>query len=128
MLLQAITIPDHRYERYCKSVDFIQRYIFPGGFLPSLGAIANCVGKETDFRFFHAEEFGSHYAETLACWRRNFWNHIAEVRSLGFDERFIRTWHYYLCYCEAGFRERQIGVSQLMFTKPNSRHEPILAV
>jgi cyclopropane-fatty-acyl-phospholipid synthase len=127
MLLQAITIPDHRYDGYCKSVDFIQRYIFPGGFLPSIGAIANCVGKETDFRFFHAEDFGPHYAETLACWRRNFWDNIAEVSAIGFDERFIRTWHYYLCYCEAGFRERQIGVSQLMFTKPNSRHEPILA-
>lgn len=127
MLLQAITIPDHRYDDYCKSVDFIQRYIFPGGFLPSIGAIADCVGKETDFRFLHTEDFGRHYAETLACWRRNFWDHIAEVRSLGFDERFIRTWQYYLCYCEAGFRERQIGVSQLMFTKPNSRHEPTLA-
>jgi cyclopropane-fatty-acyl-phospholipid synthase len=126
MVLQAITIPDHRYDRYRKSVDFIQQYIFPGGFLPSIGAIANCVGKATDFRFFHTEDFGPHYADTLACWRRNFWDRIVEVRSLGFDERFIRTWHYYLCYCEAGFRERQIGVSQLLLTKPNCRREPIL--
>ena len=121
MLLQAITIPDHRYERYCRSVDFIQRYIFPGGFLPSFGAIADCVGRQTDFRFFHTEDFGPHYAETLALWRHNFWDRIAKVQSLGFDERFIRTWHYYLCYCEAGFRERQIGVAQLMLTKPGSR-------
>jgi cyclopropane-fatty-acyl-phospholipid synthase len=127
MLLQAIMIPDHRYENYSRSVDFIQRYVFPGGFLPSFGAITECVAKETDFRFFHCEDFGPHYAETLACWRRNFWSKIAEVQSLGFDARFIRIWHYYLCYCEAGFRERQIGVAQLMLTKPSSRIAPTLS-
>lgn len=126
MLLQAITIPDHRYDRYRKSVDFIQRYVFPGGFLPSVGAMANCVGCETDLRFFHTEDFGPHYARTLADWRVNFWRNIDAVRSLGFDDRFIRTWHYYLCYCEAGFHERQIGVSQLLLTKPACRREPIL--
>lgn len=127
MVLQAITIPDHRYETYRKSVDFIQQYVFPGGFLPSMGAIANCLGSATDFRFFHAEDFGPHYAETLAQWRRNFWQDIEVVKSLGFDDRFVRTWHYYLCYCEAGFRERQIGVSQLLLTKPNCGREPILS-
>jgi cyclopropane-fatty-acyl-phospholipid synthase len=126
MLLQAITIPDHRYDRYRKSVDFIQRYVFPGGFLPSMGAIGNCIGRKTDFRFFHAEDFGSHYARTLADWRVNFWREIEAVRSLGFDDRFIRTWHYYLCYCEAGFYERQIGVSQLLLTRPACRREPLL--
>ena len=126
MCLQAITIPDHRYDQYRKSVDFIQKYIFPGGFLPSMTAMANCVGKGTDFRFFHVEDFGPHYAETLARWRRNFWREIEQVKALGFDQRFIRTWQYYLCYCEAGFRERQIGVSQIMLTKPASRAEPIL--
>lgn len=126
MLLQAITIPDHRYEQYRKSVDFIQRYVFPGGLLPSIGAIAVCLARSTDFRVFHAEDFGSHYARTLSNWRRNFWNHIHEVKSLGFDERFIRTWHYYLCYSEAAFRERQTGVSQLVLTKPACRREPLL--
>ncbi|TWU40909.1 SAM-dependent methyltransferase [Novipirellula artificiosorum] len=127
MLLQAITLPDHRYGRYRKSVDFIQRYIFPGGFLPSISAIAACLGKTTDFRFFHAEDFGPHYAATLAQWRSNFWNNIEQVKQLGFDERFLRMWHYYLCYCEAGFQERQIGVSQLLLTKPLCRREPIQA-
>ncbi len=125
MCLQAITIPDHRYDTYRKSVDFIQRYIFPGGFLPSMGAMARCIGRGTDFRFLHVEDFAPHYATTLAHWRRNFWREIEAVRSLGFDERFIRTWHYYLCYCEAGFRERQIGVAQLVLTKPACRREPI---
>lgn len=126
MLLQAITIPDHRYDRYRKSVDFIQRYIFPGGFLPSMGAITTCLGRATDFRFFHAEDFGPHYAETLGRWRKTFWDNIQQVKTLGFDERFIRTWQYYLCYCEAGFHEREIGVAQLLLTKPACRRSPIL--
>ena len=126
MVLQAITIPDHRYDRYRKSVDFIQQYIFPGGFLPSIGAIGGCLARGTDFRFFHAEEFGQDYARTLAAWRRNFWERMDRIQSLGFDERFIRTWHYYLCYCEAGFRERQIGVSHILLTKPACRRAPIL--
>ncbi|MCA9249266.1 MAG: class I SAM-dependent methyltransferase [Planctomycetales bacterium] len=127
MALQSIIIPDHRYNAYRKSVDFIQRYIFPGGFLPSLAAITDCLGRRTDFRMVHEEDFSSHYAETLTRWRKNFWDRINEVRHLGFDERFIRTWHYYLCYCEAGFRERQIGVVQLLLTKPSCRRSPILA-
>jgi len=127
MCLQSIGIPDHRYASYRTSVDYIQRYIFPGGFLPSLGAIGNCLGRTTDFRLFHVEDFGPHYADTLLHWRRNFWREIEAVKGLGFEERFIRTWHYYLCYCEAGFRERQIGVSQLTRTKPACRREPMLS-
>lgn len=126
MALQAITIPDHRYDAYRRSVDFIQRYIFPGGFLPSIGAIGGALASSTDFRFVHCEDFGSHYADTLQIWRENFWKAIDKVRQLGFDRRFIRTWEYYLCYCEAGFRERLIGVSQLVLTKPLARMEPIL--
>lgn len=117
MCLQAITIPDDRYDRYRKSVDFIQRYIFPGGFLPSMGAMEECVRRYTDLRLLHTEQLRTHYAATLAQWRHNFWQAIESVRKLGFDERFIRTWHYYLCYCEAGFRESQIGVSQLVWAK-----------
>ncbi len=126
MCLQAITIPDHRYDRYRKSVDFIQRYIFPGGFLPSMGAMAGAIGQGTDFRIQHVEDFGPHYAATLAKWRTNFWRQIDQVKQLGFDERFIRTWEYYLCYCEAGFRERQIGVAQLVLTKPACRRAPLV--
>ena len=121
MCLQAIVIPDHRYERYRRSVDFIQQYIFQGGFLPSIGAMANCVGQKTDFRFVHLEDFGTHYATTLSMWRQRFWNNLDAVKALGFDQRFVRMWHYYLCYCEAGFRERQIGVTQLLLTKPGCK-------
>jgi cyclopropane-fatty-acyl-phospholipid synthase len=125
MLLQAITIPDHRYDSYRRSADFIQRYVFPGGFLPSMGKIGDCLRRTTDFRFFHAEDFGLHYALTLAHWRHNFWDNIAQVQALDFDERFIRIWHYYLCYCEAAFQERQTGVSQIVLTKPACRRQPV---
>ena len=126
MALQAITIPDHRYDDYRSSVDFIQRYIFPGGFLPSMTAISECLKRRTDFRLFHYEDFGPHYAETLSRWRDAFWKNITQVMQLGFDEHFQRMWHYYLCYCEAGFRERQIGVAQLILNRPDCRSEPIL--
>jgi cyclopropane-fatty-acyl-phospholipid synthase len=126
MAIQAITIPDQRYERYRKSVDFIQQYVFPGGCLPSLGAICSSVRKATDLRVTHLEDFGQHYAHTLAQWRSRFFENIAAVRRLGLDDRFIRCWEYYLCYCEGGFAERQIGVAQIVLNKPNSRHQAIL--
>jgi cyclopropane-fatty-acyl-phospholipid synthase len=126
MALQAITIPEQRYERYRKSVDFIQQYVFPGGCLPSIGVICDSVSKTTDLRMTHLEDFGQHYAHTLAQWRSRFFENIASVRKLGLDDRFIRCWEYYLCYCEGGFAERQIGVAQIVLNKPNSRHQPIL--
>lgn len=126
LLVQAITLPDHRFASYIRSVDFVQKYVFPGGCLPSVSALSQAVGRATDLRFLHLEDFGSHYAETLARWRQRFWRNIDQVRSLGFDERFIRLWHYYLCYCEAGFRENQIGVAQLVLAKPNCHRSLLL--
>lgn len=126
MLLQAITIPDHRFDQYVRSVDFIQKYIFPGGCLPSIAALANAVGRASDFRFLHLEDFASHYAETLARWRERFWENLDQARSKGFDERFLRMWHYYLCYCEAGFLENQIGVAQILLAKPSCTRDPLL--
>lgn len=128
MSLQAITIPDHRFDRYRRSIDFIQRYIFPGGFLPSVSAIGESLRKSTDFRLLHQVDFGESYAESLFKWREQFWRNLSEIRELGFDDRFIRTWHYYLCYCEAGFRERQIGVSHWLFAKPGCRRDAIVDV
>ncbi len=118
MLLQAITFPDQDYERYRRSVDFIQKYIFPGGCLPSLGAIFRSVGRSTDLRMLNVEDITRHYPETLACWRNNFHRNIAGIRALGFTEEFIRTWHYYFTYCEGGFRERAIGDIQIILAKP----------
>ncbi len=118
MLLQAIVIPDQRYERYRRSVDFIQRYIFPGGCLPSIGAICKSLGRATDLQLSHLEDITPHYAETLAHWRARFLANADQVRRLGFSEEFIRTWEFYFCYCEGGFRERAIGDVQILLTKP----------
>jgi len=126
MLLQAIVIPDQRYDRYRRSVDFIQRYVFPGGCLPSVGAVCQSLGRMTDFHIHHLEDITPHYAETLALWRKRFRANLDQVRSLGFPEEFIRTWEFYFCYCEGGFRKRAIGDVQILLTKPACRRAPIL--
>ena len=125
-LIQAITMPDNVYDRYLKAPDFINRYIFPGSCCPSLHAIMEAVARATDLRLAHLEDLSPHYARTLLEWRSNFHTHLDRVRALGFDERFIRMWEFYLCYCEAGFAERFTGNLQLLFTKPGCRIEPIL--
>ncbi len=125
MLLQAITIADQKYQQYRNEVDFIRRYIFPGGFLPSLTAIAETLTRTTDLRVFHLEDIGAHYATTLRHWRERFLANLDRVRALGFPDTFIRMWEYYLCYCEGGFRERAIGTVQLLLTKPLCRREPL---
>jgi len=122
MLLQAITIPDRDYEAYRSSVDFIQRDVFPGSALPSLGAITGATARHTDLRLAHVESIGLHYAETLRRWRAAFNARLPEVRALGFDERFIRLWNYYLCYCEAGFEECYVDDLQIVLAKPAWRN------
>jgi cyclopropane-fatty-acyl-phospholipid synthase len=119
-LIQAITIEDHRYEYALNSVDFIKKHIFPGSFIPCVSAITDSAAR-TDMRLTHLEDFGPSYAQTLHHWRQRFMCKLDEVKALGFDQRFIRMWDYYLCYCEAGFIERSIGVSHLMFAKSNNR-------
>ncbi len=121
MLLQAITIADQRYKSALRSVDFIQRYIFPGGFLPSVTAMLASVTRATDMRLFHLEDIGPHYAETLKCWREAFGRNLHRIRAMGYGEEFLRMWQYYFCYCEGGFRERAIGNVQALFVKPGAR-------
>lgn len=121
MLLQAITIQDQVYAQALKSVDFIQRYIFPGSFIPSVTAIGNSISKATDFKIFNLEDIGPHYATTLRHWRERFLAQLPTVRRLGYSDGFIRLWEYYLCYCEGGFAERQLGTVQMLFTKPGCR-------
>lgn len=121
MLIQAITIQDQFYDQAIKSVDFIQRYIFPGGFIPSITAISNAVKKSTDARLFQMEDIGPHYATTLRDWRQRFFENIDQVRTLGYSDQFIAMWEFYLCYCEGGFLERTLGTSHLVFVKPNNR-------
>jgi cyclopropane-fatty-acyl-phospholipid synthase len=108
-----------------REVDFIRHYIFPGGFLPSLTAIAEKLARTTDLRVFHLEDIGAHYATTLRHWRERFLNNLDRVRALGFPDTFIRMWEYYLCYCEGGFRERAIGTVQLLLTKPQCRRAAV---
>ncbi len=120
-VLQAIVMPDRRYAQYLKSVDFIQKYVFPGGCLPSMSAMLKSTARVTDFRFAHAEDFGTHYAQTLREWRKRFHSRLDDVRALGYPNRFIRMWDYYLSYCEAAFDEHYTGVVQVQFDKPMCR-------
>lgn len=122
-LIQAITIVEHRYKLAVQSVDFIKRYIFPGGFLPSIGAIMKSMGHSSDLRLLHLEDFASHYARTLADWRTRFNARRDEIQALGYDDRFCRMWEFYLAYCEGGFAERQLGLAQLLLAKPKAHHE-----
>ena len=121
MLLQAITIQDQLYEQALGSVDFIQRFIFPGSFIPSITAITDSVRRSTDMKVFHLEDIGPHYATTLRAWRERFFARLDDVRRLGYPEEFIRMWHFYLCYCEGGFLERQLGDVHMLLTKPRCR-------
>jgi len=122
-LLQAITIEDHRYEQALKSVDFIKRHVFPGSFIPSLGALLSAKARSSDLGLIAQEDFGDSYARTLHAWRERFIAKLPEVRAQGFDERFARMWEFYLAYCEGGFRERTIGVSHLLLARPRWRRE-----
>jgi cyclopropane-fatty-acyl-phospholipid synthase len=119
LVIQAIVMPERHHAAYLRSVDFIQRYVFPGGCLPSLGSMLASVGRATDLCFASAEDFSPHYAETLRRWRRAFEQHLDEVRQLGYSERLIRLWRYYLCYCEAAFDERAVGLLQIQWDKPH---------
>ncbi len=117
MLLQAITIPDRIYRRHTRSVDFIKRYIFPGSFIPSVAALCGAASR-TDLRPVHLEDITPHYARTLREWRTRFLARKNEARAMGFPERFLRMWEFYLCYCEGSFAERYNGDVQIFFAKP----------
>jgi cyclopropane-fatty-acyl-phospholipid synthase len=121
MVLQAITIRDQEYDKARSTVDFIKRHIFPGSCLPSLQEMNRCTAKVTDLTITHVEDIGLHYATTLQHWRDAFHQNADAIRALGYDERFMRMWHFYLCYCEAGFLERRISDVHLVAHKPQAR-------
>lgn len=114
--IQAITIQDKFFDGYRREVDFIQRYIFPGGMLPSPG-ILKSLGDTFGIPVIRERIFGQDYAKTLATWRDNFRAAWPSLMPLGFDERFRRLWEYYLAYCEAGFLSGNIDVRQIVFAK-----------
>jgi len=124
MLLQAIMMVDRNYAWHARSVDFIRKYVFPGGALPSLGAIMHAVCQVTDMQLVDVHDIGFDYARTLKAWRERFTQRLDDVRRMGYPEQFIRMWHYYLCYCEGAFRERAITDAQIVFDKPAMRSPP----
>ncbi|GAB5561593.1 MAG: cyclopropane-fatty-acyl-phospholipid synthase family protein [Synoicihabitans sp.] len=117
--LQFITCPDDRYEEFRKGVDFIQKHIFPGSLLLSTNRINNLLAKSGNFILRGLEDYGSDYTITLRHWQAAFESRLDEVRKLGFDDRFIRKWDYYLRYCEAAFALRNISVVQTVHTRAN---------
>lgn len=121
MLLQIISMPDQRYASYLKTTDFIRKHVFPGSCCPSLNALSSSVTRATDFRCAQYEDFTPHYVTTLGHWNDRFHQQLDQVRALGYTERFIRMWKYYLAYCQAGFAERYIGVGQMLLNKPGCR-------
>lgn len=121
MLLQAIVIADRQYDSYRRSVDFIQRHIFPGGCLPSVTAMAESMTRTGDLRMVNLQEITEHYARTLRQWRRAFRAKTGELERMGFDERFRRLWEFYFSYCEAGFVERATGTVQMLLARPEAR-------
>jgi cyclopropane-fatty-acyl-phospholipid synthase len=120
LALQFITCPDARYEEFRKGVDFIQKHIFPGSLLLSLNHVNELLTRSAGVMLHAVEDLGHDYARTLNVWHQNFRARIEQVRALGFDERFIRKWTYYLCYCEAAFGMRNISVVQTLHTRANN--------
>jgi cyclopropane-fatty-acyl-phospholipid synthase len=124
--IQAILIRDQYFEQAKKSVDFIQKHIFPGSGIPSTASILAAVRDDSDLRLTHMEDFASHYARTLRVWHDALLRNRGEVSAADYPERLVRLWRFYFSYCEAGFSERQIGVAQFLFAKPDNRMEPVL--
>jgi cyclopropane-fatty-acyl-phospholipid synthase len=116
--IQVIGMPDQRFERYRRKEDWIQRYIFPGSLLPSLEALQTAMSRASGLMVVGLEEIGPHYADTLKVWRERFFASLPAVRTLGYDDRFIRTWDFYLASCEALFRTRAIRDMQLVLGRP----------
>jgi len=115
--VQTIAIGNHRFEEYAKHCDWIQRYIFPGGLLPSLVELSKAGARRTPFGVHALEDIGLDYARTLAHWRARFFDRIEQVHGLGFDDRFVRMWDYYLSSCEAAFATRALATYQLVLAR-----------
>jgi cyclopropane-fatty-acyl-phospholipid synthase len=121
MLLQLITLPDREFATYRKRVDWIQTYIFPGSELASIVEIHQALARSTRMCLVQMENFGLHYARTLACWRERFFANLKSIERLGFDARFERMWEFYLGWCEGAFLERYINVAQLVLAKSGTQ-------
>ena len=118
-LIQAITMPDHRYPRYLKEVDYIRARVFPGSCVPSVAAMLDAVSKQSDLRPISIRDIGLNYVLTLRKWRDRFLANLEKIKRLGYEDRFLRSWEYYLCYCEAGFKESYTSDVHLLLNKPS---------
>jgi cyclopropane-fatty-acyl-phospholipid synthase len=127
MALQAITIADQHFEPALRSVDFIQRYVFPGSCIPSVSAMCTAMARASDLKLVHLEDIGPHYERTLRCWRENLLANSARARALGFSEEDLRLWEFYFAYCEGAYAERRLGDVQMLLAKPGARQAPLLA-
>ena len=121
LALQAITIRDRRYRQALRSVDFIKKHIFPGGFIPSVSVLVDAAARHADAVLVDLEDIGRDYARTLREWSRRFEARRGDIAALGFDERFLRCWRFYFAYCEGGFLERAISDVQMLFAMPDYR-------
>lgn len=128
MLLQSITVDDRQFHHDSRHIDFIKRYIFPGGVLPSTSVIARTVAENTDFQMAHLEDMAAHYARTLHIWRQRFLAAESNLRAQGRNDEFLRCWEFYFAYCEGAFRERRVGAVQVLLTRPQCRQLPLLRV
>jgi len=121
MFLQTIYKPDQQFDRYRRDFDWVRKYIFPGSLLASVYGIARALKHHTAMRIEWMQDIGLHYAHTLRAWRERFMSRAPEVRQLGFDDRFIRMWEFYLASCEAAFATRYLGDAQMILAKPAIR-------
>jgi cyclopropane-fatty-acyl-phospholipid synthase len=120
LAFQVITVPDCRYDQLKRGVDWIQKHIFPGSLLLSMGRINQAINKTGDMFLHGMEDLGASYVKTLGHWHDRFNNKVDDVKAQGFDERFIRKWNFYLQYCQAAFATRNISVFQAVYTRPNN--------
>ncbi len=120
LAFQVITSPDSRYEEFKTGIDYIQKYIFPGSLLPSVARINQAINNTSSMYMFRLEDMALDYAKTLKLWLDRFDDNIENVRNQKFDEKFIRNWRYYLSYCSAAFKMRNISVVQMCYTRPNN--------
>ena len=127
-LIQAITIEDHRYKQALKSVDFIKKYIFPGSFIPSIGAMLSANANSTEMKLVNLEDFGVSYAYTLRDWQYKFNKNIESIEAAGYSKDFQRMWRFYFSYCEGGFLERAISDVHLLLAKPQNRRDALLVI
>jgi cyclopropane-fatty-acyl-phospholipid synthase len=118
--VQTILVPDQRWRRYRRTPDWIERYVFPGCLIPSLEALTRAAARHSQLGIYGVDEIGVHYAETLRLWRASFDAQIVNVRRLGYDRHFERTWDFYLAFCEAAFRTRALRDVQLLLARAGS--------